>query len=236
MMRHIWIAGALASVLTAAPSFAAEPTSSVFYGVQVEQFEVRKQDGAEVLAWDFDATIGTDELKGVIRSEAEYDFRGNEFETLEIQLRGAVPVSPFFDAIAGIRLDASEGERRVDGVIGIHGLAEQWVEVDLDLFVSRDPSVRFEAEYEGLITNRITFVPSIEIEVPLTNDDTREFGAFGPIIEVGARLSYDVVDRAFSPYIGIHYEFALGETADTIRAGGGDTDALFVLVGVRMMF
>jgi len=208
----------------------------VFYGVQVEQLEVRKQDGAEVLAWDFDATIGTDEIKGVIRSEAEYDFREDEFETLEIQLRGAMPVSPFFDAIAGIRLDASEGESRADGVIGFHGLAEQWVEVDLDLFVSDDPSIRFEAEYEGLITNRITFVPSIEVELPLTNDASREFGAFGPIIEIGARLSYDVIDRAFSPYIGVHYEFALGETADAIRAGGGDTDAFFVVAGARMMF
>ena len=235
-MRYLWIAGALAPVITAGPVIAAEPTSSVFYGVQVEQLEVRKQDGAEVLAWDFDATIGTDEIKGVIRSEAEYDFREDEFETLEIQLRGAMPVSPFFDAIAGIRLDASEGESRADGVIGFHGLAEQWVEVDLDLFVSDDPSIRFEAEYEGLITNRITFVPSIEVELPLTNDASREFGAFGPIIEIGARLSYDVIDRAFSPYIGVHYEFALGETADAIRAGGGDTDAFFVVAGARMMF
>lgn len=236
MMKYIWIAGVFAPVLTAGAAIAAEPTSSVFYGVQVEQLEVRKQGGAEVLAWDFDATIGTDEIKGVIRSEAEYDLRGDEFETLEIQLRGAVPVSPFFDVIAGIRLDASEGASRADGVIGFHGLAQQWVEVDLDLFVSSDPSIRFEAEYEGLITNRITFVPSIEVELPLTNDASREFGAFGPIIEVGARLSYDVIDRAFSPYIGVHYEFALGETADAIRAGGGDTDAFFVVAGARMMF
>ncbi|MGB0411333.1 MAG: copper resistance protein B [Pikeienuella sp.] len=236
MVRYMLIAGAFTPVLTAGVALAAEPASSVFFGAQVEQFEVRKQNGEDVLAWDFDATIGTDELKGVIRSEAEYDLRGDEFETLEIQLRGAVPVSPFFDAIAGIRLDASDGARRADGVIGIHGLAQQWVEVDLDLFVSRDPSMRFEAEYEGLITNRITLVPSIEVELPLTNDASREFGAFGPIIEVGARLGYDLIDRAFSPYIGVHYEVALGETADAIRAGGGDTGALFAVIGARMMF
>lgn len=236
MMRYIWIAGALAPVLTAGSALAAEPTSSVFYGMQVEQFEVRKQDGEEVLAWDFDATIGTDEIRGVIRSEAEYGLREDEFETLEIQLRGAVPVTPFFDAVAGIRLDGSEGGHRADGVVGFHGLAQQWFEVDLDLFVSGDPSIRFEAEYEGLITNRITLVPSIEVELPLTNDDSRDFGAFGPIVEVGARLSYDIIDRAFSPYVGVHYEIALGETADAVRAGGGDTDALFAVIGARMMF
>lgn len=236
MMKYLWVVGAMAPTFGADAALAAEPVSSVFYGFQAEQFELRKQGGEDVLAWDFDAIVGTDELKGVIRSEAEYDLRGDEFETLEIQLRGAVPVSPFFDAIAGLRMDASEGDSRADGVIGFHGLAPQWFEIDLDLFVSRDPSLRFEAEYEGLITNRITLVPSIEVEVPLTNDASREFGAFGPIIEVGARLSYDVVDRVFSPYIGVHYEFALGETADAIRAGGGDTDALFAVIGARMMF
>lgn len=236
MIRHITPTGLIALLISGAAANAAEPVSSLFYGFQAEQLEIRKQGGSEVLAWDFDAIAGTDELKGVIRSEGEYDFQEDEFETFEVQLRGAIPVTPFFDAIAGLRLDASEGNSRADGVIGFHGLAEQWVEVDLDLFVSDDPSFRFEAEYEGLITNRITLVPSIEVELPLTNDASRDFGAFGPILEVGARLSYDVVDRAFSPYIGVHYEFALGETADAIRAGGGDTDALFAVVGARMMF
>ena len=232
-MRYLAFGACLAAPFAAN---AAEPVSSVFYGIQAEQVEIRLNDGTEVLAWDFDATIGTDELKFVWRSEAEYDLREDEFETLENQFRIATPISPFFDAIAGVRFETPEGNDRIDGVIGVHGLAQQWVEVDADLFISDDPSIRLEAEYEGLITQRIIFTPSIEVEIPLTDDPGRGFGDFAPIIDVGARLSYDLIDRAVAPYLGVHYEFATGESGRRAQAGGGKKDDLFFVAGARMMF
>lgn len=230
------IAGALASMLLAAAAAAAEPKPLVVYGVQVEQLEGRLNDEDEILAWDFDAFTGTDELKIVWRSEAELKIGAWEFETLENQLRLATPISPFFDAVAGIRFETPEGDRRLDGVVGLHGLAQQWFEVDLDLFVSDDPSLRFEAEYEGLITNRITLTPSVELELPFTDDADRNFGAFAPTLEAGARLSYDLVDRLFSPYIGVHYEIAFGESGDRIKAEGGKRDEIFFVAGARILF
>ncbi len=236
MRNRLWLVGAFAPAFTLGIANAAEPESSVFYGFQAEQAEVRFTDGTEVLAWDFDATIGTDELKFVWRSEAEYDLREDEFETLENQFRLSVPISPFFDAIAGVRLETPEGNDRGDGVLGLHGLAQQWVEVDADLFISDEPSIRLEAEYEGLITQRITFTPSIEVEIPLTDDPSRDFGDFAPIIEVGARLSYDLIDRAVSPYVGVHYELATGESGRLAQAGGGKKDELFFVAGARLIF
>lgn len=228
------IIGALAPMLVALATTAS--AQSVFYGVQAEQAEIRFNNGEEILAWDFDAVIGKDELKFVWRSEAEYSLNEEEFETLENQLRLATPISPFFDAIAGVRFETPEGNDRVDGVIGIHGLAQQWIEVDADLFLSDDPSIRLEAEYEGLITNRITFTPSIEVEIPLTDDRGRDFGDFAPIFEIGARLSYDLIDRAVSPYIGVHYEFATGESGRLAQASGGKKDEFFFVAGARMQF
>lgn len=234
-MKHL-LAGIMISAIPTANVYAADPVSSIFYGFQAEQAEIRVNDGTEILAWDFDAIIGTDEVKFVWRSEGEYDLREDEFETLENQFRVSVPISPFFDAIAGVRLDTPEGNDRIDGVIGIHGLAQQWVEVDADLFISDDPSIRLEAEYEGLITQRITLTPSIEVEIPLTDDVGRGFGNFAPIIEVGARLSYDLIDRAISPYIGVHYELALGESGRLAQAAGGKRDDLFFVAGARVIF
>lgn len=236
-MKHIVICvGALAPALVPGAALAVEPHAMIFWGVSGEQAEIRLKDGAEILAWDFDAFVGTDEVKFVLRSEAEYDLREDAFETLETQFRVAVPVTPFFDAVAGVRVETPEGRDRVDGVIGLHGLAPQWFEVDLDLFVSDDPSVRFEVEYEGLITNRLILTPSVEIELPLTDDASRDFGAFAPTVEIGARLSYDLIDRLVSPYVGVHYEFALGETADRIRASGGNRDDLFFVAGAKILF
>lgn len=236
MPRKYWIVGVLAPALSLSIAQAAEPVSPIYYGFQAEQAEIRFNDGEEIFAWDFDAFVGTDELKFVWRSEAEYSLDEDEFETLENQLRVATPISPFFDAIAGVRFETPEGNDRVDGVIGVHGLAQQWIEVDADLFISDDPSVRLEAEYEGLITQRITFTPSIEIEIPLTDDAGRNFGDFAPIIEVGARLSYDLIDRAVSPYVGVHYELATGESGRLAQASGGKKDEFFFVAGARLQF
>ena len=228
-----YLAGALAPAILLASPVAAE---QLIWGIQAEQLEYRIGDESDVFAWDFDAIIGTDELKFVWRSEAEFSLEEDAFETLENQARLQVPISDFFDAVAGVRVDTPEGPDRVYGVIGLHGLAQQWFEVDADLFIGEDSSARFEVEYEGLITNRITFVPSIELDLPFTDDDDIGAGAWGPTLEVGARLSYDLVDRAISPYIGVHYERLFGESADLARDDGEDDDAVFIVIGTRILF
>lgn len=209
---------------------------AIIWGVQVEQAEYRIDEGSDQFAWDFDAQVGKDELKLVWRSEAEYSLGESAFEVLENQLRLQTPISDFFDAVAGVRLDTPEGSDRVSGVIGIHGLTKQWFEIDADLFLSDNPSVRFEAEYEGLITNRIIFVPSIELDIPFTDDPGAGVGAFGPTLEVGGRLSYDLVDRLISPYVGVHYERKFGATADLARADGEESGTMFFVIGARFIF
>lgn len=230
---RLFLAGALAPAILLTSPVAAE---QLIWGIQAEQLEYRIGDESDVLAWDFDAIAGTDELKFVWRSEAEFSFEEEAFETLENQARLQVPISDFFDAVGGIRVDTPDGPDRVYGVLGLHGLAEQWFEVDADLFIGEDPSARFEVEYEGLITNRITFVPSIEVDLPFTDDEDIGAGAWGPTLEIGGRLSYDLVDRAISPYIGVHYERLFGESADLARDDGEDDDAVFFVIGTRILF
>ena len=234
-MRHIryGAAAVLAAAMAAVSPAAAE---QAFWGIQVEQLEARLTEASDVLAWDFDALYGTDELKLVWRSEAEYGTEEKAFETLENQVRLQTPISRFFDAVAGFRADTPDGPDQFSGVVGVHGLAPQWFEVDLDLFVSDKPSLRFEAEYEGLITNRITLPPSLEVNLPFTDDHARDIGAFGPKIEVGARLSYDLIDRLVSPYVGVHYEQTFGETANLASAAGEDSGTVFFVVGTRILF
>ena len=51
-----------------------------------------------------------------------------------------------------------------------------------------------------------------------------------------AHGGYDVIDRAFSPYIGVNYEASFGDTKDILRANGDDTDAFSIVIGTRLMF
>ncbi|MEQ8322055.1 MAG: copper resistance protein B [Rhodospirillales bacterium] len=235
MKRIVAFTGLFLSFVFVATSVQAEP---LIWGVRLNQLEHRFTGNAQsdAMAWDGDALIGTDELKFVVRSEGEYQTRSDRLETMETQLRLQKPISTFFDAVAGVRFDTPDGRDRVHGVLGVHGLAPQWFEVDADLFVSDKPSARFEVEYEALITNYLILTPSVELSLPFRDDSSAEVAAWGPKLEVGARLSYDLVDRSVSPYLGVHYERVFGDTLDIKRAEGEEGDGLFFVAGLRLMF
>lgn len=226
-------AGLVAGAGLAAPA-AAEP---LIWGVQAEQLEYRFGE-EEALAWDLDAVVGTDELKLRALSEGEYVTDAEALEVFDNQLTLERPISAFFNAKAGIRYEAPDGPDRVSAVLGLHGLAPQWVEVDLDFFLSEDgdPSVMLDTEYEALITNRLILVPSLEFDLPLSDADEFGAAAFGPTLEVGARLSYDLIGRMVSPYVGVGYERAFGDTADLIEDEGEDNGTFYGTVGARLLF
>jgi copper resistance protein B len=212
----------------------AEP---LIWGFRATQLEYRALDGEDSFVWDFDALAGSDEMKFVWRSEAELGLTSENFEKLENQIRLQFPISTFFDAAIGAYVDTpDDAPDRYNGVIGVMGLAPQWFEINADLFVSDNPFFRFEAEYTALLTNRLILTPNIEVNLPLRDDAARDRGAGGAVVEIGARLSYDVIDRAFSPYIGVNYEAALGDTKDRIRASGEKTNAFAIVIGARLLF
>lgn len=233
MMHRGLLAGALAPAFLAVSPSMAEP---LIWGVDVEQLEYRVGEGPDLFAWDFDALVGTDEYRFVWRSTAQYAPGEEEFEQLENQARVQVPISDFFDAALGVRVDTPAGPDRLHGLIGIKGLAPQWFELDADLYVSDTPFFRFEAEYESLITNRLILIPSVEIDLPLVDDRPIGAGAFGPKVEIGVRLGYDLLDRLVSPYIGVQYERVFGESADFARDEDEDVDTLYFVAGFRILF
>ena len=228
----------LAGLLLAAAPAGAMEGPPLLWAIEVEQLEYRLADGEDALAWDADAFLGRDEWKLRLLSEGAFGLDEEAFEELEHRLVLQRPVSDFFDAKAGVRLDTPDAYDQVYGVLGLQGLAPQWIEVDLDLFVSDDGDVsaRLDAEYELLITNYLILLPSLELDFPFTDDEERELAAGAPMLEVGARLSYDLIDRALAPYVGVFYETAFGETADLVRGEGGDDDTVAAVFGVRLLF
>lgn len=212
----------------------AEPLT---YGIQVEQLEYRSTDEGGTYVWDFDAFAGTDELKFVWRSEGEVAEGSGEIESLENQLRLQMPISRFFDAVVGVYAQTPDDlPERYAAVVGVKGLAPQWFEIDADLLLSDRSFARFEGEYEALLTNRLIFTPSLEVTLPLQDDPVYMQAAGGATIETGARLSYDLIDRAVAPYIGVNYEKSFGGTADMMRAAGEEDDEFSIVTGVRLMF
>ncbi|MCC4241561.1 copper resistance protein B [Thalassospira povalilytica] len=241
MKRHdlMMKGGFVAMVMAVVPGTGLAAEGRTYYGFQAEQFEYRLGDENEKrLVWDADAFWGTDELKLRWQGEGERDLDADINEGLENRLVLQTPISDFFDAKAGIRLDTPTGTDRWYGTVGIMGLAPQWIEVDADLFVSEtgDGSARLDLEYEGLITNRVILTPSIELNAAFSEDREIEIGTGISSAEIGLRLSYDLIDRSVAPYIGVSYERKFGDTADFAKEDGEDFEATYIVTGLRLMF
>lgn len=237
ILPALFIAGAIAPAILSMPATAQEGPF-IAYGTTFEQLEYRGAPGNNFLAWDGDVFVGTDEWKFVWQTEGEYAIEDGKFETLENQALIRRLLTDFFDLKAGIRYDSPAGENRLYGVLGLQGLAPQFIEVDADLFFSEtgDVSARLDLDYEILITNRVTLTPTVEIDVAFSDDEDIGVGAGLVSTEFGLRLSYDLIDRAVAPYIGVFYERSYFQTADFARDEGEDVDGIFGVVGTRIMF
>lgn len=147
-------------------------------------------------------------------------------------------ISKFFDAKAGVRFDTPEGPDRTYAVLGVAGLAPQWFEIDANLYVSDegDTSAGLDAEYELLLTNY--WILSATFDATVAFNEDREIGVGRGLVstETGLRLSYDLVDRAISPYVGVVHERKYGDTADFAGAEGGNTEDWFAVIGARIVF
>ncbi|MDA1101278.1 MAG: copper resistance protein B [Proteobacteria bacterium] len=241
-MKRLFIAFAWIGVfasLAAMDQARAQEKGLLFYGAQFEEFEYRRGDEDEdLLSWDGNAFVGSDELKLRWLGEGEYDLDKDDFERLENRLVLQIPVSTFFDVRGGVRLDTPKGADRWYGVVGVAGLAPQWLETGADFFVSEtgDTSARLEVEYELLLTNYLILIPKVEVNMAFSDDREIAVGSGISDIEAGLRLSYDLIDRAVSPYLGFVYERKFGQTADFARDENEDVEAWRLVLGAKLMF
>lgn len=209
------------------------------WGIQFEEFEYRYSDDDEELGvWNADAFYGTDDLKVRLLTTGEYEIEEQAFETLENQLVGQIPISDFFDAKAGVRFDTPEGPNRTYAVLGVAGLAPQWFEIDANLYLSDegDTSAELDAEYELLLTNYWILSATLDATVAFSEDREIGVGKGLASTETGLRLGYDLIDRSFSPYVGVVHERKYGDTADFAEAGGGSAEDWFAVIGARIAF
>ena len=102
--------------------------------------------------------------------------------------------------------------------------------------MAEHPYLSAEADYEALLTNRLILTPWLEVSMPLSDDDARDVAAGGATAELGLRLSYDLIGRSVSPYVGVSYERSYGGTADLLRAAGDDVSELSGVIGVNLNF
>lgn len=184
--------------------------------------------GVEALSW-----IGGDVNRLWLRAEGEQSTLHREGEAEVEALYGRL-VSPYFDVVAGARVDrrwGAGGDTRGFLAVGVQGLAPYRFEIEPTLYVSHegDVSAGFAASYHVLFTQRLIMESELETKVALQDVPTWGVGSGVNDLGLGFRLRYEF-HRKFAPYVGYTHDWAFGETADLT---GESSSGAFVF-GIRV--
>lgn len=206
------------------------------YKLLFDRIEARLRDGTDGYLVDGQAWFGGDIDKLWLKTEVEGGVE-HGFEEAEVQALWSHAIDPWFDLQTGVRYDARNGPDRAHLVVGVQGLAPYWWEVDAALFVSTDGdfTARAEAENDVRITQNLILQPRAEIDFSFQDVPELALGSGFTTAALGARLRYQLAPT-FSPYVGVEYDRAFGETTRLRRLAGEDVGGWSLVAGVRAWF
>jgi copper resistance protein B len=208
---------------------------SINYFVLFDQLEWQTGGGSHAFSWDTKGWMGQDRNRLWFRLEG--DRSGGRTEQAQTNLLYGRAIARWWDVTAGIRVDTLPDTPRTALALGVQGLAPYWFEVEASAYV--EPSgrthVRFETEYDLLITNRLVLQPLVEFEIYGRADRERLIGTGLSTGEFGLRLRYEF-RREFAPYVGVVWTRKFFGTADQAREAGEDMAGMRLAVGLRTWF
>jgi copper resistance protein B len=229
----------LAFLAAAAPADAQVMDSALHGFALLDQLEVAPNRDGTPITLDATGWFGGDVNRLWVRVEGDQETETDSGE-VEVEAFYGRLVSPFWDALVGVRLDRRWGDEtatRVHLAIGLEGLAPYWFELEPTVYLSDDGdlSAQLEAEYELLVTQRLVLQPRFETSVAV--QDVPEFGIGSGLtdLELGARLRYEL-RREVAPYVGVVWHRRLGDTADLARAAGQYVSNVSWVAGLRVWY
>ncbi len=205
------------------------------HSIVVDELETQDADGGDLLAWDVRAWAGHSLDRIAIRTEGEQ--RGGDTERAELQVLWAHAFARWWEMVAGARADFEPGPSTAYAAFGVQGLAPYGFAIEATAFAGEggDTTARVRAEYELLITRRLILQPLIEVNWYGQSDPARSLASGLATAEGGLRLRYEL-RREVAPYVGLMRERRIGDSAELIRAAGGDEDETRLVAGIRIRF
>lgn len=199
---------------------------------RLEYFDGRDEHGA---AFDTQAWYGNDANKLWLKAEGET--AAGRLRDLRLEALWDRPVGAFWDMQVGVRHDAGIGPGRNWAAFGVQGLAPYGFELQATAYVGQSgrTALRFESEYELLLTQRLILQPRFEANLYGRGDPQRGIGSGLSDAALGLRLRYEF-RRQLAPYLGVEFERRFGETATLARDAGEPAFDARLVAGLRLWF
>lgn len=201
----------------------------------VDRLESARTSGNGFTTYELQGWYGRTYDRAVLKAEGEVD--GGKLHDARTELLWGHAVAAYWDTQLGLRHDGGLKPERKWLAFGVQGLAPYWFEVDATAYVGEEgrTALRFDAEYELLLTQKWILQPRLEANFYGKSDAPRERGSGLSDATLGLRLRYEI-RREFAPYIGIERSNKYGGSADFARAEGQRTSESRIVAGLRFWF
>ena len=191
--------------------------------------------------WDIVGWRGGDVHRLWVKSEGNSVTTSPAKNETDLQLLYGRPVSAFFDAQIGTRLEqvwgAGQSVSRLSAAMGLQGFAPYRFEFEAALFVGEAGhiSARISTNKDLLLTQKTIAQFRFETNGSAKNSDKFETGSGVNDLSLGLRLRYEI-KREIAPYIGVSWTNLFGETADFRKLAGGSSSELNAVGGLRLWY
>lgn len=202
------------------------------------------EDGEGTLKSEFETRIGTDENKIFIKAHIDkHESHDAEYDVKALYSR---MISDFWDVQIGARyrvekveLDQhrKDTEEKVDGVIGLHGMAPYFFETDAYFYAGEDKYSGFslETERDLLLTQKLIVKPYLDLDIVFSDDSKYAKKSGLSNVTAGLETRYEISKKVM-PYLDIAYEYSKGNDATAWQMESDSEKGWLYGAGIRFKF
>ena len=196
------------------------------------------KDGKGSLGSSFETLIGTDENRMFV--EANLNKAESNDPNYDVSALYSRNVAPFWDVQAGVRYSEdknSSNSDRVDGVIGVLGLAPYFFETQAYLYGGENNfwGASFELERDLLLTQKLITQPYIEADVIFSDDSNYAAKSGLSELKTGIKTRYEITKR-FKPFIDIAYQYEKGQQDTFMQEATNSEKGWKYGAGIELVF
>ena len=215
-----------------------EHGGQIYQVTRLENAWIVDEDGKGNLGTKFDTLIGTDENRLFIEANSEKSESNDpKYAVSALYSRN---VAPFWDVQAGVRYSEDKNNSssdRVDGVIGILGLAPYFFETQAYLYGGENNfwGASFELERDLLLTQKLITQPYIEADVIFSDDSNYAAKSGLSELKTGIKTRYEITKR-IKPFIDIAYQYEKGQQDTFMQEATNSEKGWKYGAGIELVF